>query len=116
MRASIANKSPLDVHVISQNAPTGRSITYPNQPMSLLVQTDEGGGTKFLKPLPAIAFSPPLPQVLKPHTTWTGTFAGSDAVTRGTLFYAGFGQFEIASPVPGARPISMSTAKSATVP
>jgi peptide/nickel transport system permease protein len=116
VRASIANKSPLTVHVISRAAPTGSSIFYPQQPMSLLVQTDEGTGTKRLEPLPAVAFTPALPATLKPNSTWTGTFAGSDSVARGTLFYVGFGQFQIESSFNGAQPFSTSTAKSATAP
>jgi hypothetical protein len=54
--------------------------------------------------------------VLKPHATWRGTFAGSDPVARGTLFYIGFGQFQLDSSFNGALPFSMSSAKSADVP
>jgi peptide/nickel transport system permease protein len=116
VRASIANKSPLAVRLDSGPAPTGTSVVYPHQPMSLLVQSDEGSGTKFLNPLPARAFAPALPAVLKPHATWRGTFAGSDPVARGTLFYIGFGQFQLDSSFNGALPFSMSSAKSADVP
>jgi peptide/nickel transport system permease protein len=116
VRASIANKSPLRVRVISGAAPTGASIFYPQQPMSLLVQTDEGSGTKRLNPLPALAFTPALPAALKPNSTWTGTFAGSDPVARGTLFYVGFGQFMLDGSFGGGQPFSTSTAKSATAP
>jgi hypothetical protein len=116
VRASIANKSPLAVQVASGTTPSGRSIGYPHQRMSLIVQSDEGSGTKLLKALPASAFAPALPGVLKPHSTWIGTFAGSDPVTRGTLFYAGFGEFQIAGSFSGARPFSTSSAKSANVP
>jgi hypothetical protein len=45
-----------------------------------------------------------------------GTFAGSDPVARGTLFYVGFGQFTLDNSFNGALPFSMSTAKSATAP
>jgi peptide/nickel transport system permease protein len=116
VRASITNKSPLSVRVVSGPAPTGTSIVYPHQPMSLIVQSDEGSGTKELNPLPARAFAPALPAVLKPHASWTGTFAGSDPVARGTLFYVGFGQFMLDNSFNGALPFSMSTAKSATAP
>ncbi|MDX6527555.1 MAG: hypothetical protein QOI43_3066, partial [Gaiellales bacterium] len=116
VRASIANKSPLAVHVVSGTAASGASSGYPNQRMSLIVQADEGSGTKRLNALSASAFAPALPSVLKPHSTWTGTFAGSDAVARGTLFYAGFGEFQLASSFSGGRPFSTSSAKSATAP
>jgi hypothetical protein len=84
--------------------------------MSLIVQSDVGSGTKILKALPASAFAPALPSILKPHSTWTGTFAASDPVAHGTLFYAGFGEFQLASSFSGARPFSTSTAKSANAP
>jgi peptide/nickel transport system permease protein len=116
VHASIANKSPLTLRLTSGTSPSGSSIGYPHQRMSLIVQTDEGSGTKFLKPLPASAFAPALPAMLKPHSTWTGTFAGSDPVARGTLFYTGFGEFQLASGFSGALPFSTSTAKSAKAP
>jgi hypothetical protein len=113
VHASIANKSPLTIHIASTE---GSSVAYPNQPMSLVVQSDEGSGTKYLQPLPAVAFTPPRPTVLKPHATWTGTFAGSDDVQHGALFYVGFGQFVLPGEFSGSRPISTSTAKSANAP
>jgi hypothetical protein len=116
VRASIANKSPFTLRLISGTAPSGTSIGYPHQRMSLIVQSDEGSGTRFLKPLPASAFAPALPAELKPHSTWTGTFSGSDPVAPGTLFYAGFGEFQFASSFSGALPFSTSSAKSAKAP
>jgi peptide/nickel transport system permease protein len=115
VRASIANKSPITLRLIS-GSPSGISIGYPHQRMSLIVQSDEGSGTKVLEPLPASAFAPALPAALKPHSTWTGTFAGSDPVAHGTLFYAGFGEFQLANSFSGALPFSTSTAKSAKAP
>jgi peptide/nickel transport system permease protein len=114
VRASIANKSPLTVQLASLSP--GTAATYPNQPMSLIIQTDEGTGTKLLKPLPAVAFQPALPATLKAHATWAGTFAGPDPVDHRALFFVGFGQFELTSPASGARPFSLSTAKSARAP
>jgi hypothetical protein len=116
VHASIANKSPLPLRIFSLDAPPGTTISYPNQPVSLLVQTDNGGGIKYLKPLAAHSFSPALPQLLKAHSTWTGTFAGSDPVAHGAEFYVGFGQFVYAGSLTGQRSFSTSTAKSATVP
>jgi len=115
VHASIANKSPLTVRVNNRRAPTGTSMVYPYEPMSLIIQTDAGAGTKRLEPLPATDFAPALPTVLKPHSTWTGTFAGSDPVARGTLFFVGFGQFAIGSSF-DQREFSTSTAKSAKAP
>jgi peptide/nickel transport system permease protein len=115
VHASIANKSPLALRLFSLSAPPGMTITYPNQTVSLLVQTDRGGG-RYLKPLAAKEFTPALPQLLKPHSTWTGTFAGSDPVAHGTVFYVGFGQFSYVSSFNGQRGFSTSTAKSATAP
>jgi hypothetical protein len=114
VHASIANKSPLPLRLYRSTA--SMTITYPNQPMSLIVQTDNGGGTRQLKPLPATAFTPALPQLLKPHSTWTGTFAGSDPIAHRTLLYVGFGQFAYFDSSYGARGFSTSTAKSAKAP
>jgi peptide/nickel transport system permease protein len=115
VHASIANKSPLPLRANSLTAPPGTSILYPNQPMSLLIQTDNGSGIKDLKPLPAKELTPALPPVLKPNATWVGTFAGSDPVAHGVLFYVGFGQFAFDSPF-DQRSFSTSTAKSAKAP
>ena len=52
VHASVTNKSELPIRLYSINAPSGMTLFYPQQPMSLLVQTDLGGG-RFLKPLPA---------------------------------------------------------------
>jgi hypothetical protein len=116
VHASIANTSPLPLQVFSLAAAAGTTISYPNQPVSLLVQTDNGGGIKYLKPLAATAFTPSLPQLLKAHSAWTGTFAGSDTVAKGTEFYVGFGQFVYAGSITAQRGFSTSTAKSARVP
>ena len=116
VRASIANKSPLALRFFSLTAPPGTTISYPNQPVSLVVQTDNGGGIKYLKPLAAKEFTPALPQLLKPHSTWTGTFAGSDPVAHGTLFEVGFGQFTYVGATSYQRSFSTITAKSAKVP
>jgi peptide/nickel transport system permease protein len=115
VHASIANKSPLPLRLFSLDAPPGTTITYPNQPVSLLVEADNGGG-RYLKPLAAKQFTPALPQLVKPHSTWTGTFAGSDPVKHGTVFYVGFGQFGYVNSFDGGRSFSTSTAKSATAP
>jgi peptide/nickel transport system permease protein len=114
VHASIANKSPLTVRVNSLT-PAATSVTYPNQPASLLIQTDDGSGTRSLRPLPAKEFTPALPQVLNANATWAGTFAGSDPVAHGVLFFVGFGQFSFDSPF-GQRFFSTSTAKSAQAP
>ena len=113
MTASIANKSPLRLRVNSLTAPAGTSA-YPHQPVSLLVQTDNGGGIKELTPFPAEEFTPAFPSVLLPFKTWRGTFAGSGPVEHKALVYVGFGQFFYDSPL--AQPFSTSTAKSATAP
>jgi peptide/nickel transport system permease protein len=115
VHASISNKSPLGLRLFSLTGPPGTTITYPNQPVSLVVQTDNGGGIKYLKPLAAKQFVPALPQLLKPHSTWTGTFAGSDPVAHGTLFEVGFGQFAYVHSF-NQRPFSTITAKSAKAP
>ncbi len=111
--ASIANKSPLRVRVNSLEAPAGTS-SYPHQPVSLLVQIDNGGAVKTLTPFPAEEFSPVLPGALQPFSTWRGTFAGSRLVEPGSLFFVGFGQFALEDPL--AQPFSTSTAKSAKAP
>ena len=116
VHASIANKSGLRVQVVSLPDPSAAAASYPNQPMSLVVQTDSGGGTKYLAPHAAREFVPALPAELKPHATWTGTFAGSDPSPRGALFYVGFGQFQVPGAFGDPRPFSMSSTKSAQAP
>lgn len=116
VHASIANKSPLTMRLFNVSAPPGTTITYPNQPFSLIVQTDTGSGTKHLRPLLATEFAPALPQILKPNSTWTGTFAGSGPVAHDTVFYVGFGQFSYESLSSYRRSFSTSTAKSAKAP
>jgi hypothetical protein len=111
--ASIANKSPLRVRVNSLAAPAGTS-SYPHQPVSLLVQVDNGGAVKTLTPFPAEEFTPTLPGALQPFSTWRGTFAGSRPIEHGSLLFVGFGQFALEDPL--AQPFSTSTAKSAKVP
>ena len=90
---------------------TRTPVVYPNQPFSLIVRTDSGGGIKQLIPLPATTFAPDVPATLKPGTTWRGTFSGPDVVKKGTLFYVGFGQFTYDTRF-DPRPFSMSSAKS----
>jgi peptide/nickel transport system permease protein len=116
VHASIANESPMALRLLTPQAPPGLTITYPNQGMSLLVQTDNGGGIKRLQPLAAKQFTPELPQILDPNAIWTGTFSGSDPVKPGTDFYVGFGQFAYVSAVDNVRAFSTSTARSATPP
>jgi hypothetical protein len=115
VHAAITNKSPLAVRILPIDAVPGGATYYPNQPMSLVVQTDNGSGVKQLNPLVATEAVPAMPAVLAPRATWTGTFAGSAQVERGTLFYVGFGQFAI-DKAADQRSFSTSTAKSATAP
>jgi hypothetical protein len=116
VHASIANDSPMALRLLTPLPPPGMTITYPDQTMSLLVQTDNGGGIKKLQPLAAKQFTPELPQILDPNAAWTGTFSGSDPVKPGTDFYVGFGQFTYVSAVDNLRGFSTSTAKSAKAP
>jgi peptide/nickel transport system permease protein len=116
VHASIENKSPLTLQLFSPHGNSGfRGSTYPNQPMSLIVQTDNGGGIRQLQPLEAKQFTPALPQTFEPNTTWSGTFAGADTVKSGTTFYVGFGQFVYVG-VDSQQAFSTSTAKSGTSP
>jgi peptide/nickel transport system permease protein len=114
VHGSVANKSPLRIE-LNVTTPSALASHYPQQPMSLLVLSDNGGGIKELEPLPATEFDPPLPQVLAPGATWTGTFAGSDPVAHGATFYVGFGQFGYAGSF-FQRSFSTSTVKSAKAP
>jgi peptide/nickel transport system permease protein len=99
VHAKIVNNSPLRVRIVGV-APPGTPASYPNVPMSLVVQTDSGGGIKQLQPLPASQIDPPLPEILGAKETWQGTIAGSGVVAKGQLFFAGYGQFFYAdSPV-----------------
>ncbi len=110
VHATLANVGSVPVQV-APSAPPGTPVVYPNQPFSLIVRTDSGGGIKQLIPLPATTFAPDVPATLKPGTTWRGTFSGPDVVKKGTLFYVGFGQFTYDTRF-DPRPFSMSSAKS----
>jgi hypothetical protein len=113
--ASVTNDSALPLRLFSLDAPPGTAIFYPQQPMSLLVLTDVGGG-RFLKPLPAKVFTPEFPRLVKAHTTWSGTFSGPDPVKSGSEFYVGFGQFTYTDSLGSTRAFSTSSVKSATAP
>jgi peptide/nickel transport system permease protein len=114
VHATLINESPFVV-TVNSTSPPGTPVSYPLQPFSLIVQTNNGSGTRYLKPLPAREFVPEVPKVLRPHARWTGTFAGPDPVPPRTLFYVGFGQFSYASQF-GARPFSVSSTKSVQSP
>jgi peptide/nickel transport system permease protein len=116
VHASLANKSPLRLRVTNLSAASEASLRYPHQPLSLLVETDSGSGSKELVPVPAREFAPALPAVLRPNSTWRGTFTGSDPVPAGSLFFVGFGEFAYYDDPFGTVPFSTSTAKSATTP
>jgi hypothetical protein len=116
VHASITNRSPSRVPVENvQVAPIFGGAAgpqpYPQQPTSLLVRgPDQFGGT-ILKVYEAKEFEPPMPQSLRPHQTWRGTFAGTGKVPGGALFYVGFGQFSWKRQL-----LSGSTAKSTVAP
>jgi peptide/nickel transport system permease protein len=112
VHAKIVNNSPLRVRIVGI-APAGTPVSYPNVPMSLVVQTDNGGGIKQLAPLPASQIEPPLPQVLDTRQSWQGTFAGSGVVAKGQLFYAGYGQFFYADSPVQTQPFSVTSRLSA---
>jgi peptide/nickel transport system permease protein len=111
VHATVANQSPLDLRVLAI-FPPGTPATYPQVPFSLVVQTDNGSGTRYLQPLPAREFEPAFPQILKAHTSWRGTFAGNGPIKKGALFYVGYGQFNYLSPTTPL-PISVTSKKSA---
>lgn len=114
VHASVSNVGNVPLRVNATTAP-GFPVRYPTQPFSLIVRVDEGGGTKTLQPLPALAFSPPFPARLAGGKKWVGTFGGGDAVAKGTLFYVGFGQFNYETTF-NERSFSTSSADSATAP
>ena len=74
VRATLANVGSVPVRVAA-SAPPGTPVVYPNEPFSLIVRTDNGGGIKQLIPLPATTFAPDVPKTLEPGTTWRGTSA-----------------------------------------
>ena len=112
VHASLANVGRVPVHVLPAAAP-GTPVSYPNEPFSLIVRIDSGGGVRQLVPLPATSFAPEVPATLKPGTAWQGTFSGPDVVKKKTLFYVGFGQFTYDTRF-DPRPFSISSAKSGT--
>jgi peptide/nickel transport system permease protein len=116
VHASITNRSGAHMPVQDLQAPrifpgTPGPQPYPRQPTSLLVRgPDQFGGT-ILKVYEPKQFVPRMPQVLRPHQTWRGTFAGTGKVPSGALIYVGFGQFTW-----NGQASSFSTQKSATAP
>lgn len=112
VHAKIVNNSPLRVRIVGV-APAGMPAAYPNVPLSLVVQTDNGSGIKHLEPLPASQVDPPLPPVLGSRQTWQGTFAGSGVVAKGQPFYAGYGQFSYADSPVQTRPFAVVSRLSA---
>jgi peptide/nickel transport system permease protein len=71
-------------------------VLYPHQGMSLVIapsptQLAEGNNQYTINS--ARIFTPAMPRVLPPHQTWTGSFAGNDAVPRNRQIYVGFGTF-----------------------
>jgi hypothetical protein len=112
VNAKIVNNSPLRVRIVGI-APAGTPVSYPNVPMSLVVQTDSGAGIKQLEPLPASQIDPPLPEFLGAKETWQGTIAGSGVVAKGQLFFAGYGQFFYADSPVQTLPFSLTSRLSA---
>lgn len=71
-------------------------VLYPHQGMSLVIapspkQLAEGNNQYTISS--AHFFNPAMPRVLAPHQTWTGSFAGNDAVPPNRKIYVGFGTF-----------------------
>jgi hypothetical protein len=112
VHARIANNSDLRLGLRAGSAP-GVPATYPQVPLSLVVQTDNGGGVKYLQPLAATQFDPPLPAVIGAHAVWKGTFAGNGVVKKGELFFSGFGQFYYADSPVQTLPLSVVSRESA---
>jgi len=107
VHATIENQSPFRIGIASL---PDTAAPYPNEVMSLVAQKDSGGGTKPLTPLTATDFQPALPPSLGPQQKWTGTFAGMELPDKGALYYVGFGQFTLVSPVP-QQPFAITTGK-----
>jgi peptide/nickel transport system permease protein len=108
VRATIENQSPFTVGISSL---ANSATAYPAEVMSIVAQKDSGGGTKPLTPLNATDFQPALPASLGPNQKWSGTFAGMELPDKGALYYIGFGQFTLVSPVP-QQPFAITTGKS----
>ena len=104
VHATITNDTPLPLPIAQ--IPVAR---YPQQGMSLLVPMANGYGFRNLSVLSATAFVPALPKLLAPHSSWHGTFAGSDQIRNHAQIYVGFGQFNW-----NDRFLSIATARHAT--
>jgi hypothetical protein len=107
VHATIENQSPFTIGISSL---PDSAASYPDETMSIVAQKDSGGGTKPLTPLAATEFRPALPPSLAPNQKWTGTFAGAELPDRGALYYVGFGQFTLVSPIP-QQPFAITTGK-----
>ena len=112
VKARIFNPSPLRLRVVPL-APPGTVVAYPIVPMSLVVQSDNGGGVKRLEPLGATQVEPPIPKILAPQQSWEGTIAGPGVVAKGQLFYVGYGQFFYADSPVQTQPFSVVSRESA---
>jgi peptide/nickel transport system permease protein len=107
VHATIENQSPFTIGISSL---PDSAASYPDETMSIVAQKDSGGGVKPLTPLTATEFQPPLPPSLGPNQKWSGTFAGMELPDRGALYYVGFGQFTLVSPIP-QQPFAITTGK-----
>jgi peptide/nickel transport system permease protein len=110
--ASITNDTNRAI-MIFQPDPSPYPVLYPHQGMSLVIapspkELAEGRNQYTISS--AHLFTPAMPRALLPHETWTGSFAGNDAVPRNRQIYIGFGTFSWNS-----QPQSGSTARSITV-
>lgn len=111
--ASITNDTNRPI-MIFQPPTSPYPVLYPRQGMSLVIapsrkQLAEGRNQYTISS--AHLFTPAMPQPLLPHTMWTGSFGGNDAVPRNRQLYVGFGMFNWNS-----QPQSGSTARSIAIP
>jgi peptide/nickel transport system permease protein len=72
------------------------AVGYPNQGFSLVISPStrqRSAGLRQFTVEEADTFTPALPRRLGPGESWSGSFGGSDAVTRGQQVFVGFGAF-----------------------
>jgi len=109
--ASITNDSNQAISIDQPDL--SMPVIYPQQGMSLVIspsteQLAQGNHRYTINS--ARAFIPAIPRVLPPHQTWTGSFAGIDAVPANRQIYVGFGMFTL-----DTRPQSVSTSHAITI-
>src|SRR4051794_12130740 len=91
VRASVRNSSAEALSLVPGRN-TSQFDMGPGLVVPVVVETDFRAQFQVV---PAVEYSPPLPEKLEPGQSWSGTFAGVGKLPRKTLINVGFGIFQL---------------------